>query len=109
MNFQGQFLDQATGQPIPEVHVLQDGRAISIADQNGRFAVDVPAGTLLDGSHVSYGLWPFVVQDPAQFYMVPMRVRTNDLDEFEITASKPWPWWLKALAVGVAGRVLRIW
>lgn len=83
--------------------------AIAIADRLGRFSVDVPPGSVLDASHVSYGRTPFQVQDPAQQYVVPLRIRSNDLDEFEVTASKPWPWWAKALAVAVGGRILRVW
>lgn len=58
---------------------------------------------------MSYDLQPFQLDEPTQFYQVGLRKATYSIPEVEVFGSKPWPLWAKLLAVGVAGRVLRIW
>ncbi|MCX7901192.1 MAG: hypothetical protein N2483_02660 [Burkholderiaceae bacterium] len=63
---------------------------------------------LVKVTHVSYRPFEFVATAPG-FRVVELEKAIYQLPEFEVTARKPWPWWLKAALAYVAGKALRWW
>ncbi len=83
----GVVFDALTGEPLPDVHIKQNGKLEAVTDANGRFELSDPTGKFIF-RHVGFETTSRIFDRPDVTVEIQMHPLVRLLDEAMISASK---------------------